>query len=64
MGENEGRSDRNSKGDPINSGVDAFPYSLLAKDTVSGKDTPNQISHFSATKMILEKRNSEMTWKM
>ena len=55
--ENEGRSDRDFKGDPMVSGVQAFAYSLLKKDTVSGKETERQVNHFSATKMITEKRN-------
>ena len=68
-GETEGRGDRDSKGEYIKSGVDAFPYSLLAKDTVSDDDTPNQISNFSVTKMISEEGSKEMTastwsWKI
>ena len=54
--EQDSMGDKDSKGDYIKSAVEAFPYSLLKKDTVTGEDTPNQISHYSSAKMASEKR--------
>ena len=54
--EQDSRSDKDSKGDYIKSAVEAFPYSLLKKDTVSWEDTPYQINHYSSAKMASEKR--------
>ena len=40
---------------PMASSSQAFPYSLLRKSDIVGKETESQVNHFSATKMIAEK---------
>ena len=46
------RSDTNCKGNPMVSGEEAFPYSLLSVDQITGNSTENQRNHFATTRMI------------